>query len=223
MCVMFGRYNEFAHSSPLESSSYYLDCPSGNHAVNPLFLQMPAFDGEQWAPASNYDNEEIDLGNDWILVGTINSNQTSTCLQYDVLNDGNYPLWAVDGTKTELKENILCCSKQEALSVEYEMTKEYNSIWLDESHGWSGGSYDDAEAFCEGLGEKHICPYEACECELDVVDRCCIVMMYAPCTHCTFVFSIDCPHGPGMNPQGGHSADFNSEGMWWGSIRFVCR
>jgi len=50
-------------------------------------------------------------------------------------------------------------------------------------------SYEDAEAFCEGLGEKHICPYEAY-----------------------------CPHGPGMNPNGGHSADFNSEGEQWAPI-----
>lgn len=127
---------------------------------------MQAFDGEQWAPVSNYDNEDIDLGNDWIMVGTVNSNQTSTCLPFDVLNDGNYPLWAVDGTQTELKENILCCSKQEALSVEEATTSEFNSIWLDESHGWTGGSYEDAETFCEGLGGKHICPYSACEFEL---------------------------------------------------------
>lgn len=164
-------------------------CPSGNHAVNPLFLQMAAFNGEQWAPVSDYDNEDVDLGNDWIMVGTQNSNQTSTCLPYDVLNDGNYPLWAVDGTLTELKQNILCCSKQEALSVEDSTTAKFNSIWLDESHGWSGGSYQDAEAFCEGLGGKHVCPYSAY-----------------------------CPHGPGMNPKGGHSADFTSEGEQWAPV-----
>ncbi len=163
--TFFCRYTEY---SLFLVACYWLlfihaDCPSGNHAVNPLFLQMAAFNGEQWAPVSDYNNEDIDLGNDWIMVGTQNSNQTSTCLPYDVLNDGNYPLWAVDGTMTELKQNILCCSKQEALSVEDAITAKYNSIWLDESHGWSGGSYQDAEAFCEGLGGKHVCPYSACK------------------------------------------------------------
>ena len=134
---------------------------------------------------SNYNNEDIDLGNDWIMVGTQNENRSSTCLLYDELNDGDYPLWAVDGTSTELKENILCCAKQDALRVEDEITKEFNSIWLDENHGWSGGSYKDAERFCEGLGGKDICPYSACKCEDFVNLSWCV---YQKVAHYLFVY-----------------------------------
>ena len=31
-------------------------------------------------------------------------------------------------------------------------------------------------------------------------------------------FSSDCPHGPGYNPVGGHSVDFNLEGEQWAPV-----
>ena len=73
--------------------------------------------------------------------------------------------------------------KQEDLAHEQAISRNMNPIWLDASHGWKGGSYSDAEQFCRGLGGKKLCP-----------------------------FAAYCPHGPGMNPMGGHSSDFNFEG-----------
>ena len=128
-----------------------------------LFLQHNAFDGEQWAPISKYDNEDIDNGNNWIMVGKKDGDPSSTCQQYEQLYGGKSPPWTADGSKTELKENILCCLKQEALKHEGDIARGMNPIWMDSSHGWTGGSYNDGEEFCAGLGGKTLCPYAACE------------------------------------------------------------
>jgi hypothetical protein len=34
----------------------------------------------------------------------------------------------------------------------------------------------------------------------------------------SITFSSDCPHGPGHNPTGGHSVDFNLEGEQWAPV-----
>ena len=160
----------FAVSRDLTSSDpifvYISYCPNGPRAANQLFLQKDAFGGEQWAPVSNYDNEDTAMGNDWIMVGTKDGDALTTCSRYEMLNNGNSPPWTADGSHTELKEHVLCCMQQEDLIHEQAISRNMNPIWLDSKHGWKGGSYTEAEEFCHGLGGKKLCPYAACECYL---------------------------------------------------------
>jgi hypothetical protein len=163
---------EFAHMLFLPNALLFashidffrLDCPNGHRSEKPLFLQKDAFEGEQWAPWSRYNNEEPDFSNSWIMVGTLNGNASSTCHKYQDLNNGNSPQWTLDDSHTGLKEHILCCLDQSLLATEESLSRGLNTIWLDQSHGWNGGSYSEAEQFCEGLGGKKLCPYSACEC-----------------------------------------------------------
>eukprot|EP00579_Thalassiosira_antarctica_P029645 CAMPEP_0202030230 /NCGR_PEP_ID=MMETSP0905-20130828/64388_1 /ASSEMBLY_ACC=CAM_ASM_000554 /TAXON_ID=420261 /ORGANISM="Thalassiosira antarctica, Strain CCMP982" /LENGTH=1463 /DNA_ID=CAMNT_0048594023 /DNA_START=42 /DNA_END=4433 /DNA_ORIENTATION=- len=172
------------HLCPIEAY-----CPNGPLDNKVLFLQKDAFEGEQWAPISSYDNEDTGIGNNWIMVGTKDGDPLSTCSQYEQLYDGKSPPWTADGSKTELKEHVLCCAQQESMKHEHDISRGMKPIWLDNSHGWSGGSYDDAVKFCQDLGRKRLCPYAAY-----------------------------CPHGPGMQPMGEHSADFNLEGEQWAPV-----
>lgn len=59
-------------------------------------------------------------------------------------------------------------------------------VWLDQAHGWSGGSHDDAIAFCDMISGMKVCPYAAY-----------------------------CPHGPSKPPMKGHADDFAAHGEQW--------
>ena len=63
---------------------------------------MDAWQDEQWAPL----NSNVD--NDWVLVGMLNKDPSSTCRTYMQLHHKE-PTWGVDGSSTELKKHILCC------------------------------------------------------------------------------------------------------------------
>lgn len=77
-------------------------CPNGpNQETEPLYLQMEAFDGVQWAPFSNNDTG-------WVMVGKFSDQTPLTCQTYLQINHHG-PEWGVDGTSPELKQNILCC------------------------------------------------------------------------------------------------------------------
>ncbi|KAL7531697.1 hypothetical protein ACHAXR_008063 [Thalassiosira sp. AJA248-18] len=181
---LFCRTVGMMHLCPVEAY-----CPNGPRNNKSLFLQQDAFSGEQWAPVSNYNNEDAGVGNNWIMVGTKDGDPLSTCSQYEMLYDGKSPPWTADGSRTELKQQILCCMQQEAMKHEQDISHGMNPIWLDSSHGWNGGSYEDAEVLCQGLGRKKLCPY-----------------------------AVYCPHGPGRNPMGGHSEDFNLQGEQWAPV-----
>ena len=140
-------------------------CPNGPGDEKVLFLQKDAFEGEQYSPVSSYNNDDTGVGNDWVMVGTKDGDPKSTCSQYEDLNDGKSPPWAADGSRTELKEHVLCCLEQDDLKKEQDISRGMNPIWLDDKHGWNGGSYDDAVEFCQGVGGKRLCPYAACEYE----------------------------------------------------------
>ena len=142
----------------------FLDCPNGSRISKPLFLQKDAFDGEQWAPWGSYDNKDIEITNTYVLVGSLYGNVGSTCHKYEDINNGDSPPWTVDVPRTDLKEHILCCMNQSLLKSEVDISRGMSSIWLDQSHGWDGGSYTEAEQFCTNLGGKKLCPYSACEC-----------------------------------------------------------
>ena len=97
------------------------------------------------------------------MVGTKDGDPTSTCSQYEMLYNAKSPPWTADGSQAELKKHVLCCAQEEAMTHETDISRGMNPIWLDDSHGWSGGSYSDAEEFCAGIGGKRLCPYAACE------------------------------------------------------------
>jgi len=80
-------------------------CPNGiteDGSAKPLFLNLEAFGGEQWAPLYGEDNT-------WILIGKLHDDPSSTCRTYYEMNGRREPSWGLDGTSTELKERILCC------------------------------------------------------------------------------------------------------------------
>mmetsp|Transcript_27007 Transcript_27007/g.57005 ORF Transcript_27007/g.57005 Transcript_27007/m.57005 type:complete len:693 (+) Transcript_27007:57-2135(+) len=181
---LFCRTIAKMHLCPVEAY-----CPNGPRQSKVLYLQKDAFEGEQWAPVSKYNNEDTGIGSNWIMVGMKDGDPLSTCSQYEQLNDFKSPPWTADGSQPDLKEHVLCCSEQEAMNHEHVIARAMNSIWLDDSHGWNGGSYDDAVQFCHDLGGKRLCPYPAY-----------------------------CPQGPGMQPMGGHTAIFNSEDEQWAPV-----
>jgi len=76
-------------------------CPDGPVGTDPLYLQMNAFEGVQWAPISNEEN-------DWIMVGKFNEHSPMTCHTYLEIHQEE-PSWGLDGTSSEMKKNILCC------------------------------------------------------------------------------------------------------------------
>ena len=91
-----GSGGDTLHLCPLQAY-----CPNGPRDAKPLFLQMDAFEGEQWAPLSNGENA-------WVMVGTLNRDPSSTCRSYMELHH-KQPSWGLDGSRTELKKHLLCC------------------------------------------------------------------------------------------------------------------
>jgi len=118
-------------------------CPDGPGLSKPLFLQKEAFEGEQWAPVSNTLANSFEKGTDeensWVLVGEVNGLSWSTCMMYNQMNQQQDPKWGIDGSQPELKENILCCQNPSNLLKEQKFAQHLDPIWLDDSHGWSGG------------------------------------------------------------------------------------
>lgn len=70
-----------------------------------------------------------------------------------------------------------------ALDMEILLQNQLKPLWLGEDEGWTGGSHDDAVAFCKTIRGKQLCPYSAY-----------------------------CPHGAGQPVMGRHKKDFNAEG-----------
>lgn len=161
-------------------------CPNGPGGSKQLYLQKESFAGEQWAPVSNYDGTDT---NKWIMVGMQNGDAGTTCKEYGQLYGGKSPPWSGHDGSPELKKNVLCCLQQEALKKEQDIKRGMNPIWLDDKHGWDGGSWNDAVEYCDGLDGKKLCPY-----------------------------AVYCPHGPAAPVIGGHNADFNLEGEQWAPI-----
>jgi hypothetical protein len=153
-------------------------CPSGptnDLDGKPLYLQLPAFEGEQWAPIETTNNDD----DSYILVGTISDNPTSTCHTYKHFNDGELPQWGIDGSQPEIKEHILCCKDPTYVSSDVAPVMDSTLVatdstvvdsssvasdsntqpeWLSLDDGWFGGSYTDAEAFCHSEG-RQLCPH----------------------------------------------------------------
>lgn len=191
-------------------------CPNG--PVNelggkPLFLQLPAFEGEQWSPiAATNDGDDY-----YVLTGTINGNPTTTCHTYRSFNDGKIPQWGLDGSEHGKKLYTMCCKDpsyiskgiknpavdyslgrpeisaaqiaQEGFDVQALIEKEIQPRWYGVVDGWNGGSHADAAAFCNGFKDRQLCPYAAY-----------------------------CPHGPGQPISSGHTTDISAEGLQWAPV-----
>lgn len=154
-------------------------CPSDSEKI--LFLQKDPFEGEQWAPAASESGTGIDY---WVSIGQ----SPSACNTHEELLLPQ-PGWADDGSQQEVKNNVLCCQNPNHLAKEQSLKKNLDPVWMDASHGWQGGSHDDATQFCQSFGNRELCPY-----------------------------SGYCPHGPGQSVMGGHDADFRSEGEQWAPV-----
>ncbi|KAL7529104.1 hypothetical protein ACHAXR_002796, partial [Thalassiosira sp. AJA248-18] len=163
-------------------------CPNGPGSSKPIFLHQDAFEGEQWAPVATEGTEGALDQNKWVLIGSVNDH-AGTCMAYDQIHSGEEPEWELDGSRTELKENILCCPSPNNLVKKQDTLKLLDPIWLDESHGWNGGSHNDAMEFCESLDHRMLCPYSAY-----------------------------CPYGRGQPVMGGHTQDFNSFDEQWAPV-----
>ncbi|KAK1747693.1 hypothetical protein QTG54_001656 [Skeletonema marinoi] len=162
-------------------------CPIEAYCPNAVIFAEGTFQGEQWAPVSGLT--ETDLGNNYVMIGTLDGDASSTCMPYDSLHTNPLPPWSTDGSNTELKQHVMCCEKPETINQHQGITKGMSPIWLDTKHGWSGGSHQDAQKFCNELGGKKLCPY-----------------------------AVYCPDGIGRQPLSGHSTDLNSQGVQYSPI-----
>lgn len=129
-------------------------CPSGNDVSNPnpLFLNREPFNGEQWAPFLK-DGEV----NSYVLVGDLNGNPQSACLDYRELHSTS-PDWG--SGSVELKENIMCCMNRDKFKQEKIVLSTMKPTWMDYESGWKGGSHEDAINFCKSQS-KTLCPINA--------------------------------------------------------------
>lgn len=196
-------------------SAYCPNGPPDNSDELPLYLQLPPFEGESWAPM-NDDNVDsvVDF---YVLIGIVSGNPTTTCLTYSEVDDDPMPLWGLDGSRPDLNALVLCCKDplytsngishpavdlsiggpdmsdqqldEENVDIEGAIMKNLQPEWLSVSDGWLGGSHDDAEMFCDALGGRQICPYVAY-----------------------------CPHGPGQPISAGHTTDISAEGIQYAPV-----
>jgi hypothetical protein len=146
---------------------------------------MSAYEGEQWAPVSDQDQQ-------WVMVG---NEGHQTC----VVNPSQVP---VDTLPPTVKKHMMCCHGESAPSNVAEDDsseipegalehfnfqgsdiKELNPTWYGTDE-WISGSYEDASHFCNFKG-KDLCPYAAY-----------------------------CPNGRGNPPIGGWASSKGFEEQW---------
>jgi len=168
------------HLCPLEAY-----CPNGPINNKPLYFEMSAYEGEQWAPISDEDQQ-------WVMIG-------NEGLQTCVVNPPQVPVGTFPPT---VKKHLMCCHGQSAPSnvagddtteipegalehfnFEGSVINELNPVWYGTDE-WISGSYEDATHFCNFKG-KELCPYAAF-----------------------------CPYGPGNPPIGGWVASIDFEEQW---------
>ena len=157
-------------------------CPEGpvsDSVSKPLFLQLEAFPGEQWAPVKPEAEGQSDV---YVLIGKLNDNPTTTCHTYRHFQQGEMPGWGLDGSRPDLKQAVLCCKDPNYISnglsnpavnldtgspaiadedsnPEIAIANDLTPQWLGYDDGWYGGSHQDAEEFCGSRGGRRICPY----------------------------------------------------------------
>ena len=164
--IMIGQdQNDTMHLCPLEAY-----CPNGAIESKPLFNEMDAFEGEQWAPVSSGSNQ-------WVMVG--NEGQ-HTCAV-------NSPSVSVDTLSPTVKKHILCCQAPSGANVAEDMNSSpqtdndaiayeayenqlkqlfsevsaaYRPIMYDRSTGWQGRTYQEAVTWCDAYHNYIPCPFE---------------------------------------------------------------
>jgi len=152
------------------------DGANGSAGEAPLAYKMKPFEGVQWAPTSNMEN-------DWIMIGSSTNDEPTTCRSYlDLFHKA--PEFGLTGHQPEIKQHILCCrfspesdgdgghvkgvpqtgagnssphTTSDAISS---LKKTLKPVWWNAETGWSGGSHDDAINFCK-TKDKELCPYAA--------------------------------------------------------------
>ena len=172
-------------------------CPDNAMDGKPLYYEMDAYEGEQWAPVSGNDDK-------WVMLG--NSGYQTCSL--------NPPQMSIDALLPTLKKFILCCKgphesstdivgpsdgagddNSEASEIDLEhfdfqdsVLQDLNPVWYG-SDEWIAGSHDDASHFCTFKG-KHLCPYAAY-----------------------------CPYGPGQPAVDGWVSNIEFEEQWAPTIK----
>jgi hypothetical protein len=77
-------------------------CPSGPTNIEdgrPLYLQQPAYDGEQWAPIASTSDDDA-----YVLVGRIDNDPTSTCHTFAHYYAGAQPAVRILATTCRRRE-----------------------------------------------------------------------------------------------------------------------
>jgi len=166
-------------------------CPNGSlsggdSSSDVLYLDRPSFPGEQWAPISGMARGDQSPG--WVSIGTVGGLTTSTCDTYNSLANTS-PMWNGSDNPSDHKQHILCCEDatkdDQGDSLESMMKEIYRPTWYDKLDGWNGGSWDDANSFCNFQGGRELCSYTAY-----------------------------CPEGNGKSVMGGHRYDFDQGEQW---------
>lgn len=106
------------------------------------------------------------------------------CVDYATSNGNEEPPWGLDGSASEFKHDILCCTKSSLISSivttpgnlkeddmktpgpgeEPQSPQAQKGAWFHTSNGWNAGSHDDAVHFCK-LKKINGVQYELCSYE----------------------------------------------------------
>ena len=138
---------------------YEAYCPQGPGKV----LVGGMATSSQWLPF-------INVANGWIQGGP-----EDTCMPYNSLNSFP-PEWGLTGENKAETSVIMCCDTDDnwipadqtavvATSASSDIDKAamdmFKPIWYGRKHGWQGGTHQDAEKFCNNIGDMEICPIMA--------------------------------------------------------------
>lgn len=190
-------------------------CPNGPNVKNrpPLFLDQDAFNGEQWAPTSSHPNSWIMVGTtdgdvsstcktheelhdnkapSWGEDGLFTSMKENIMCCVTPKTSGESVSETDDsgsGSETSSNSPSNTLTGNSILDMEQIMQNKLKPLWLGEGEGWTGGSHEDAMAFCKTIRGKQLCPYSAY-----------------------------CPHGAGQPVMGRHKIDFNAEGELYAPV-----
>jgi hypothetical protein len=98
-----------------------------------------------------------------VQIGTMDG--ASTCTTYSSTYGTEAP-WDSNGESEDKKQHILCCQRKNVVTDEFGnestiqevMANSLQPVWYSESHGWNGGTHNDAVLFCSASGNRELCP-----------------------------------------------------------------
>jgi len=121
----------------------------------------------------------VDIPNGWVSVGP-----QDTCTPYNAINSVP-PAWGLSGIGSdEVTQNIMCClepgdgtllhlqNESSGVEADFDISVErsaaeqsamddFHPVWYNKRHGYHGTSLEEAEQFCNNIGDKRLCPLEA--------------------------------------------------------------